>query len=182
MVLKSPDFRMKRLWYAPPTSIWIQLRLNQMRLLAFHRYSCSVNPSWIMYTSVISLNLALLLHPPLPNPSHKIHMIHTKNNSFLGGSGVKNFLQVFLPGKSYEQRSLGGYGPWSHKETWLKQMNVCVYIYIYTHTHTHTHTHIHMQKRWNQNQSLGSRQVISCLLPIQKDKVHEVHSCHIQRL
>ena len=39
-----------------------------------------------------------------------------------------------------------------------------------------------MQKHWNQNQSLDSRQVISCLLPIQKDEVHEAHSCHIQRL
>ena len=24
---------------------------------------------------------------------------------------------VFLPGESHEQRSLGGYGPWGHKES-----------------------------------------------------------------
>ena len=40
---------------------------------------------------------------------------------------------VFLPGKSYGQRSLVSYSPWGHKES---DMTVRL-----THTHTHTHTH-----------------------------------------
>ena len=37
---------------------------------------------------------------------------------------------LFLPGKSYGQRSLTGYSLWGHKDM---EHN--------THTHTHTHTH-----------------------------------------
>ena len=39
---------------------------------------------------------------------------------------------VFLPGESHVQRSLAGYGLWSHKELDMTEN---------THTHTHTHTH-----------------------------------------
>ena len=43
---------------------------------------------------------------------------------------------VFLPGKSFGQRSLASYCPWGHKDTteW------------YTHTYTHTRTHTHENK------------------------------------
>ena len=124
----------KRLWYAPPTSIWIQLRLNQMRLLAFHRYNCSVNPSWIMYTSVISLNLALLLHPPLPNPSHKIHMIHNK----------EQFVPWWLRGKEFSASILARKILWTEvtkRHDWSKWMCVEIYIYIYIYIYINTHTH-----------------------------------------
>ena len=47
---------------------------------------------------------------------------------------------VFLPGKSYGQRSLAGYSSCGCKELdtteWLST-------YIHTHTHTHTHTYRH---------------------------------------
>ena len=39
---------------------------------------------------------------------------------------------IFLPGKSYGQRSLAGYSPWDHKESDMTDRL----------THTHTHTHI----------------------------------------
>ena len=32
------------------------------------------------------------------------------------------FTLVFLPGESYGQRSLGGYGPWDHKEWDLSEV------------------------------------------------------------
>ena len=32
------------------------------------------------------------------------------------GEGNSNPLLVFLPGEFHEQRSLGGYSPWDHKE------------------------------------------------------------------
>ena len=133
----------KRLWYAPPTSIWIQLRLNQMRLLAFHRYNCSVNPSWIMYTSVISLNLALLLHPPLPNPSHKIHMIHNKEQFVPWWLRGKEFSASILARKILWTEEPGGL--WSMgSQRDMTEANECVwryiYIYIYINTHTHTYT------------------------------------------
>ena len=53
---------------------------------------------------------------------------------------------VFLPGKSYEQRSLAGHSPWGQKESDMTER-------LSTHTHTHTHTqcserfkiaHVHM--------------------------------------
>ena len=42
---------------------------------------------------------------------------------------------VFLPGKSYGQRSLAVYSPWGRKELDTTEQ------LIHTHTHTHTHTH-----------------------------------------
>ena len=43
---------------------------------------------------------------------------------------------VFLPGKSYGQRSLEDYSPWGHKELDLTEG-----LSMLAHTHTHIHTH-----------------------------------------
>ena len=39
---------------------------------------------------------------------------------------------VFLPREFHGQRSLAGYSPWGHKESYVTE--------LLTHTHTHTHT------------------------------------------
>ena len=62
---------------------------------------------------------------------------------------------IFLPGKSYGQRSLAGYSPWDHKESDMTDR--------LTHTHTHTHTRI----RWVSVSSSGkepNRQCRRCRL------------------
>ena len=45
---------------------------------------------------------------------------------------------VFLPGDSHRQRSLVGYSPCWHSQTWQSDWT---HTHTYTHTHTHTHTH-----------------------------------------
>ena len=62
---------------------------------------------------------------------------------------------VFLPGESYGQRSLAGYDPWGHKQTWLKwlsihthSLHICLYsiytkiIYVHISKHIHMYTHV----------------------------------------
>ena len=57
---------------------------------------------------------------------------------------------VFLPGKSYRQKSLMGYSPWSCKESdW--SVSMCVHAHVCTHTHVlwmHTcvdiYTHLYL--------------------------------------
>ena len=47
---------------------------------------------------------------------------------------------VFLPGEFHGQRSLEGYSPWSHKESYKTEVNAHACMQeINTHTHTHTH-------------------------------------------
>ena len=78
----------------------------------------------------------------------------------LGGKGPRRRkwqpAPVFLPGKSYRQRSLAGYSPCGDKESDTTEC-VGTHAHVHTHnnraikhfpthplhTHTHTHTHTH---------------------------------------
>ena len=48
---------------------------------------------------------------------------------------------VFLPGEAHGQRSLAGYSPWGHRESYTTD-------HTHTHPHTHTHTHTHTHSHW----------------------------------
>ena len=54
---------------------------------------------------------------------------------------------VFLPGKSYGQKSSAGYSPWRHKN-----LDMTEHMCVCTHAHTHTHTHIMC---WALSQAIG---------------------------
>ena len=51
---------------------------------------------------------------------------------------------VFLPGKSHGQRSLVGYSPQGHKESYVAERSRA-HACTDTHTHTHTHTQVTMR-------------------------------------
>ena len=60
------------------------------------------------------------------------------------GGGNGNLFPYSFLGKSYWQRSLAAYSPWSRKRVWQDWSDiVCTHTYIiYVYTHTHTHTYI----------------------------------------